>query len=180
MINQKFKWIPAGGCGIDWRGSGGYALTLQQATERATKFLQAQALRGRDIRMSATSCVISQRRPGTEGKGSQWRDVRRVMPDGTFTAMAQGYNPLLEQQRLELVRSVSQTVFDNKESFREEHIGADLAYLIIAIVDRNWEHVDWTVEGYGGECKLLELLEATTPAVNPVWLFIIKDHEAKA
>lgn len=167
-MKQKFKWIPTGGYGIDWRGCVGYSDTLEKAAIAGAKFLQSESGR-RDIRMRATACVISHRRPGTEGRTSQWRDVAKVLTDGTVHHFASGYNPLLEPERLELVRTVSKTVFDNSESVCDGDLGADLAYLIMAIVHRDWCFVDWTI---GEPCELLKLLDATTPVINPVWLFI--------
>lgn len=174
MNNQKFKWIPSGGYGIDWRGSGGYALTIEKATAAAVKFLQGQE--GRDTRMKATACIISHRKPGTEGSSSVWRDVAKALPNGTSTEIERCFNPLVRDARLSLVESVAQTVFDNTESFNDRNVGTDLAYLIMAIVsEKDWAEVDWTVEGYGGECELLRLLEETFPQYNPVWLYIQKD-----
>lgn len=173
MNNQKFKVMPAGGHGIDWRGSGCYAPTLEKARVAGANFLNKQT--GRDPKMQATRCVISHRKPGTEGKWSQWRDVGWVASDGILRYQAQCFNPLQEGARLALVKSVAQSVFDNFESFREGHVGADLAYLIIAIVGDTWEHVDWTEEGYGDKCELLKALTTLYPDErHDVWSYIIK------
>lgn len=172
MNNQKFKVMPEGGSGIDWRGSGCYASTIEKARAAGVKFLQNQ--NSYDKLMRATRCSISHRKPGTEGKWSQWREVEFIYTNGETSAQGQCYNPLTAEARLLLTKSVAQTVFDNCESFREQHIGADLAYLLIAIVDDNWEHVDWTEQGYGGQCELLKLLLTLYNQQHDVWLYIIK------
>ena len=73
-----------------------------------------------------------------------------------------------------LVQEVFNAVFDNCESFREDNVGADLAYLLGAFVqdhpDEAW--VDWSEEVMPKLPALAHILYARFPPNHPVWLFI--------
>ncbi|MBE7465989.1 MAG: hypothetical protein HS116_21140 [Planctomycetes bacterium] len=80
-------------------------------------------------------------------------------------------------ERCKLAREVFEAAYEARDSFREEHLGADLAYLLGAIVDyRNFEdaHVDWTRDAYGEESpELLAILKEKFPnRHHQVWEFI--------
>lgn len=85
-------------------------------------------------------------------------------------------------ERCKLAREVFDAAFEARESFREEHIGADLAYLLGAIVDyRNFRDaiVDWSPEAYGEEPPaLLAILKEKFPSRHhKVWEFILLPDE---
>lgn len=86
-------------------------------------------------------------------------------------------NPLTNEERLALIKDVCQMAFDNSESFRESHFGADLAYLVTAIVDDEHVSVDWTEEGYGDKCELLGMIGSFYDQRHNIWKFIIRDEK---
>lgn len=78
---------------------------------------------------------------------------------------------------LALAHEVWEKVFCETDSFRENNIGADLAYLMGAIIDLRFpddSFVDWSPEGYGddGPPALLGILKERFPADHAVWEFI--------
>lgn len=80
--------------------------------------------------------------------------------------------------RLHLARQVFDATFETTDSFRELNVGADLAYLIGAILGSDAgsaDRVDWRAEEYGGSPALLEILRPKFPAGSPLWQFIVCD-----
>ncbi len=79
-------------------------------------------------------------------------------------------------QRCILANTVFDCVFANCETFREDNVGADLAYLLGAITDLhnpNDSFVDWSVEGYGKTPpRLLEIIRREFPLEHDVWRFV--------
>ena len=85
---------------------------------------------------------------------------------------------MTRDEKAELALSVFDTLYDETETFREENIGADLAYLMGAILDTGEEsYVDWSTEAYGEPPALLEILRRTFPHACPVWNYIILDDD---
>lgn len=85
---------------------------------------------------------------------------------------------LTMEQRGKLARDVFAAVFDECETFTEDDVGKDLAYLMGAILDDSEQkdcHVDWTTEVMGSEPYLLKLLKTIYPESSAVWKFIIMD-----
>lgn len=85
---------------------------------------------------------------------------------------------LTMEQRGKLARDVFATVFDECETFTEDDVGKDLAYLMGAILDDTEKvdcHVDWTTEIMGTKPKCLVILERVYSEASVVWKFIIKD-----
>ena len=85
---------------------------------------------------------------------------------------------LTMQQRGKLARDVFNAVFDECETFTEDDVGKDLAYLMGAILDDSEKddcHVDWTDELMGCKPQCLTILERVFTEEHPVWKFIIKD-----
>jgi hypothetical protein len=86
--------------------------------------------------------------------------------------------PLTSFERVELAQEIFDLVYREVETFREKNIGADLAYLLGAIVDTTEEtsSVDWGL-AYGDERPyLLDLFERLLPADHLVWQFIERDE----
>lgn len=70
-------------------------------------------------------------------------------------------------------------VFDNFESFREDNVGADLAYLLGAIL--GGDEVDWNPEEYGESvCPLGEFCLRHFKREHPVWHYIVWEKRPKA
>lgn len=61
------------------------------------------------------------------------------------------------------------------ESFEEDNIGSDLAYLMAAIV--NGTSVDWS--DMPREIALLEILRTKFPGTHPIWKYILTDLESE-
>ena len=79
-----------------------------------------------------------------------------------------------DAERCELARQAYDAAFDAFESFNDEKVGADLAYLMGAIVSGNF--VDWTAKGYGDSPPvLLGALRRAFSADSPIWQFVIAD-----
>lgn len=75
--------------------------------------------------------------------------------------------------RLALAAEVFDQVFEACESFRENNIGADLAYLMGAIVDpaAKESYVDWSSE-LAEQPALIEVLRTKFLPHHHVWQFI--------
>lgn len=88
---------------------------------------------------------------------------------------------LSDAARITLARTVFDAVFDSHESFREDNIGADLAYLIGAILSLDpTDYVDWTKDMYeDGPPVLLETLWMCFESSHAVWNFIRLDEETR-
>ena len=89
---------------------------------------------------------------------------------------------MTKEEKADLALKVFDIVYNETETFREENIGADLAYLMGAILDTGKEsYVDWSTEVYGEEPPaLLEILKRSFPRHAPVWNYIIVDDTNRA
>lgn len=77
--------------------------------------------------------------------------------------------------RIELARQVFECAFEGFESFREQNVGADLGYLLGALLDppEKESFVDWTPDVYGVEPPaLLAVLQKNFKDDSPLWDFI--------
>ena len=78
---------------------------------------------------------------------------------------------LSDKQRLALIIEASQAAYQTTESFySEDHIGADLAYLLAAIA-RN-DKVDWSLNSGDEPPALYKLLKSVLSPASGVWEFI--------
>ncbi len=79
------------------------------------------------------------------------------------------------KKRVACARDVFDCAFGASETFRVDNIGADLAYLMGAILDDDKESfVDWTRDAHGDmPPPLLAILEKGLPR-HPAWRFIVK------
>ncbi len=78
---------------------------------------------------------------------------------------------------LGLARDVGSKVFDATEVFRDDNVGADLAYLLIAIHDNKPDSfVDWSEESR--KSALHVILEKEFAADHPVWRYIRRAQAA--
>jgi hypothetical protein len=75
----------------------------------------------------------------------------------------------------ELALTIFETVLRETESLREQNVGADLAYLLGAILTNNasCNHLD--CERDGGHEAILAVLADTFPPSHEVWTFIQRD-----
>lgn len=74
--------------------------------------------------------------------------------------------------KLALINEVFDAVFDRCETFREDNVGADLAYLLGAISDPKGSFVDWSKDAYDGHNQLYTILILHFPPRHDVWKFI--------
>ena len=89
---------------------------------------------------------------------------------------------MTREEKADLALKVFDTVYNETETFREENIGADLAYLMGAILDTGEDsYVDWSSEVYAEEKPtLLEILKKGFPRKAPIWNYIIVDDTKSA
>jgi hypothetical protein len=92
---------------------------------------------------------------------------------------------LSKSQRCVLAAKVFQAVADEFASFNEEGVGADLAYLLGAILDdsnRQSGFVDWSRDCVGPVAPaILDVLRRSFPEESPLWGFIrLEGMEEKA
>ena len=88
--------------------------------------------------------------------------------------------PIKIGDRRKLASEAFDAAYKGFESFREQDVGADLAYLMGAILDveyakENGEEsfVDWTAEVYGEQRpSLLKALKERFPKDSRIWEFI--------
>lgn len=76
-----------------------------------------------------------------------------------------------------LAQEIFCAVFDHHDTFREENIGADLAYLLGAIM--LGDHVDWTEENYGHSGIVPKFITENFPPDHDVWTFVITDTQTQ-
>lgn len=76
---------------------------------------------------------------------------------------------LSAQKRLKLVQQVYQTFINVTESFTEDHIGVDLAYLFGAIAKNSCCH--WDVDR-----PIILVLREQFTELHPVWQYIRTDE----
>ena len=82
------------------------------------------------------------------------------------------------EQMRELALSVYETVFRETESFRENNVGVDLAYLLGAIL-KNSPSENWLdCVSDGGHEEILSVLSDDFPPSHSVWTFIQRDSLA--
>lgn len=74
---------------------------------------------------------------------------------------------------LELARKVYDTVYARGESSKEDQLGADLAYLLVSIID------GITAE-FGKDRPIVKILLAAFPTAHPVWQFVTIVHDETA
>jgi hypothetical protein len=84
------------------------------------------------------------------------------------------------EKRAALALEVFNRVFHHTDTFRQEHLGADLAYLLGAILDAGEEngrsHVDWSPEN--SDCAdTLARFRKLFPAGHPVWQHILTQDQ---
>ena len=79
------------------------------------------------------------------------------------------------EQMRELALSVYETVFRETESFRENNVGADLAYLLGAILKNNPVEAWLVCESNGHHDAILSALTDAFPPSHPVWTFIQRE-----
>jgi hypothetical protein len=82
---------------------------------------------------------------------------------------------LTDTDRIALARRVAEVIFENFESYRGDNVGADLAYLLTAIIDLPSKDaaVDWTEDSYGAKPPaILAVLKAEFGPDSPLWGFI--------
>jgi hypothetical protein len=77
--------------------------------------------------------------------------------------------------RRALAVAVYETAFAAFESFREQNVGADLAYLMAAILAPGSDFVDWTRDAMDTVPPLLGALRAKFPEDSQLWQFIRLD-----
>ena len=76
-----------------------------------------------------------------------------------------------DASRCRLAREVFNAVFERCETFRENHLGSDLAYLLGAILDsEKGSYVDWS-EGVVHP-NTVRHFQALFPPAHKVWHFI--------
>ncbi len=84
--------------------------------------------------------------------------------------------PLPTEQSLILIRVVLAKAMDETESWRDDHLGVDLAYLCHAIASlEKGAHVDWSPDisgGLGSVSCTLTLFRRWFPRRHLVWRFI--------
>ena len=79
------------------------------------------------------------------------------------------------EQMRELALSVYETVFRETESFRENNVGVDLAYLLGAIL-KNSPSENWLdCVSDGGHEEILSVLSDAFPPSHSVWTFIQRE-----
>ncbi|MEI6236579.1 MAG: hypothetical protein WCT04_26270 [Planctomycetota bacterium] len=78
----------------------------------------------------------------------------------------------------DLARSVFEAVFHETESFREGNVGADLAYLMGAILKNTPNDVRLDCEHEGGHEGILAALTDSFPSEHAVWTFVHRDFSA--
>jgi hypothetical protein len=79
-------------------------------------------------------------------------------------------------ERAELANQVYNCAFEASESFREDSVGADVAYLMGAILDDPAKRstVNWTRDDHSNRSPaLLCALRAKFPPTSPLWNFIV-------
>ncbi|MCI0604372.1 hypothetical protein L0156_15350 [bacterium] len=84
---------------------------------------------------------------------------------------------MTKEEKADLALKVFDTAYNETETFREENMGADLAYLMGAILDTGEvSYVDWSSEVYGEEPPaLLEILKRSFSEDSTLWNFILLD-----
>ena len=75
----------------------------------------------------------------------------------------------------DLALSIFETVLRETESLREQNVGADLAYLLGAILKNNPGSVQLECESDGGHETILAVLTEAFPPSHEVWTFIQRD-----
>ena len=75
----------------------------------------------------------------------------------------------------ELALSVYETVFRETESFQETSVGADLAYLLGAILKNTPDEARFECERNGGHEAILSALTDAFPPSHRVWTFIQRE-----
>ena len=82
-------------------------------------------------------------------------------------------NKITDQERLDLAHEIFDLVYDKCETFREDNVGADLAYLMGAITDKKHPN-DSFVDVYTDEDepKLISILKDNLPDDHRVWEFV--------
>lgn len=82
------------------------------------------------------------------------------------------------QSRHTLARDVFDAVFIAFETFNDNHVGADLAYLLGAILNGCGDNVDWRHDEMGGRIPaIIPVLKESFPPDSPLWQFIVLDEE---
>ncbi len=86
---------------------------------------------------------------------------------------------MTKEEKADLALKVFNNVYNETETFREENMGADLAYLMGAILDTGEEsYADWSSEVYGEEPPaLLEILKRSFPEDSSLWNYILCDDQ---
>jgi hypothetical protein len=85
---------------------------------------------------------------------------------------------MTKEEKADLALKVFDTAYNETETFREENIGADLAYLMGAILDTGEEsYVDWSSEVYGEEPSALQILKRSFPEHSTLWNYILLDDQ---
>lgn len=82
---------------------------------------------------------------------------------------------LTMEQRGKLARDVFNIVFDEVDSFKENDVGKDLAYLLGAILDDTDKvdtFVDWNADGMPEHPIVLTILQTNYALGHSVWKFI--------
>jgi hypothetical protein len=70
-----------------------------------------------------------------------------------------------DRQRLQLLRELYETAHNETESFEQEDVGADLAYLMGAVLEDS--HCSWEADR-----PLVRLLREHLPSSHAAWEFI--------
>lgn len=85
------------------------------------------------------------------------------------------------EERAILATEVFNAVFYAHQSFREDNVGADLAYLMGAILSppEQGDFVDWSSEALGSEMTplILDTLQTCFHSSHAVWRFIRLEQE---
>jgi hypothetical protein len=86
---------------------------------------------------------------------------------------------LSAEQRAQLAAEVFDVAIKSFEVFGEQNVGADLAYLMGAIVDEpeNASFVDWSPDVINREVAILKPLRAHFPPEHSFWKFVVLDAE---
>jgi hypothetical protein len=105
----------------------------------------------------------------------RWKKPRQ-QPQPTTTMKNPQHHPLKPDDSLRLIDEVLKKAFASTETWRDESLGTDLAYLCHAIADRRRGHfVDWSDElrGMAGvEGETLKGFREWFPRRHVVWRFI--------
>lgn len=135
---------------------------LKHAQECLARIQQRQAEEMRSLEQTF-SVMIGQDIPTPERSDPDMHSFRRSRLNP---------NPMTLERGI-LALEVYDIVFKAFESFREQNIGADLAYLMGAILDGPGSYVDWSNDYDDGETPpLLPLLREHFPEKHEVWHYI--------